>query len=121
VFSGIGHQNARLEKKMIAPEICGLTLVAQKKLCSIFKQFPSINRVILYGSRAMGNFKPGSDIDLTIDGDDFSTDELLSVMSKIDDLMLPYKVDLSIFHSLDHEDLLDHIKRVGLIFYPVST
>jgi predicted nucleotidyltransferase len=36
------------------------------KICGIFAQHPEIDRVILYGSRAKGNFKPGSDIDLTL-------------------------------------------------------
>ena len=99
---------------MIPEETCGLSPVVQAKLMSVFKQFPKIRRVIMYGSRALGNFKPGSDIDLTLDGDELTTQDLLTILNQIDDLLLPYKVDLSILQLIDHDSLLDHVKRVGV-------
>ncbi|MBU1171821.1 MAG: hypothetical protein KKD44_19885 [Proteobacteria bacterium] len=36
---------------------------------------------------------------------------------EIDDLLLPYSFDISIFADIDNPDLIDHIKRVGMIFY----
>lgn len=85
-------------------------------ICQCFAQYPTIERVIVYGSRAMGNFKPGSDIDLTIVGSlDYS--QLLKLENELDDLLLPYKVDLSLHHQIHNPGLLDHIKRVGKLFY----
>ena len=81
-----------------------------------FTQFPEIERVIIYGSRAKGNFKNGSDIDLTIVGDlDFRS--LLKLENQIDDLLLPYKIDLSLYHQIDNPNLSEHIERVGKVFY----
>ncbi len=84
---------------------------------SIFKEFNAIERVIIYGSRAKGTYKPGSDIDLVIEGNDLTFSELMSVENKLDDLLLPYKIDLSKKTSISSEELLKHIQRVGKVFY----
>jgi uncharacterized protein len=81
-----------------------------------FAQYPQIEQVILYGSRAKGNYKNGSDIDLTIIGNlDFST--LLKLENQLDDLLLPYKIDLSLQHQIADPDLIAHIQRVGMVFF----
>ncbi|MES2016877.1 MAG: nucleotidyltransferase domain-containing protein [Pseudomonadota bacterium] len=73
--------------------------------------------VQLYGSRANGNFHRGSDDDLSIIGEQVSQQLLLHIETEIDDLSLPYKIDLSLFHHIDNSDLIGHIKRVGQVFY----
>lgn len=81
-----------------------------------FGQYPGIEQVMVYGSRAKGNYRPGSDIDLTIVGHiDFG--QMLRLETEIDDLLLPYKLDLSLLHTISDPDLLDHIQRVGQVFY----
>ena len=85
-------------------------------LCTCFAQFAGIKQVILYGSRAKGNYRIGSDIDLTIVGDLNFTD-LLRLETIIDDLLLPYKIDLSLKSHINSADLLAHIERVGQVFY----
>ncbi|MDX1941737.1 MAG: nucleotidyltransferase domain-containing protein [Saprospiraceae bacterium] len=83
-----------------------------------FTQYPAIEEVILYGSRAKGNFKNGSDIDLTIiDNQSLSFSELLRLETQLDDLLLPYKINLSIKRQISNPDLIDHIDRVGKLFY----
>jgi type I restriction enzyme S subunit len=72
---------------------------------------------VLYGSRAKGTFKPGSDIDLTLIGDGLASQELAAIDEELDDLLLPYQIDLSIFDQLDHVKLHEHIERVGKVFY----
>ncbi len=84
---------------------------------SLFQTYSNIKKVIFYGSRAKGNFRPGSDIDLTVDAPDMNLSEILRVENSIDDLLLPYKVDLSLLHQIDNEALIEHIKRVGIVFY----
>ncbi len=44
----------------------GLNAHDTEKIRAIFKKFPQIDKVILYGSRAMGTYKPGSDIDIRL-------------------------------------------------------
>ena len=96
----------------------GLPENAVERLCAIFADYPSISRVILYGSRAMGTSRPGSDVDLVIEAESMSLTELLAIENRIDDLLLPWKFDLSLRHTIDNPDLQEHIKRVGVIFYP---
>ena len=83
----------------------------------VFVRYPQIEKVILYGSRAKGNFDPGSDIDLTIIGNDIELSMLNRIENDLDDLLLPYKFDLSVLRNITNENLLDHIQRVGIEFY----
>lgn len=73
--------------------------------------------MILYGSRAKGAYRDGSDIDLTIVGDTITQSLLLRITNELDDLLLPYKIDLSLLHQIEDKALLEHIKRVGVVFY----
>jgi uncharacterized protein len=95
----------------------GLKTNELKQMQLVFKQYPSINRVILYGSRAKGNYRPGSDIDLTVQGEDLDLSTLHKVEDDLDDLLLPYKLDLSLMKHIKNTELLDHIQRIGVIFY----
>ncbi len=83
----------------------------------IFSEFKQIDTAILYGSRAKGTYKPGSDIDLTLKGKNLSLDIINSINIRLDDLLLPYTIDLSIYHQINNPDLIEHINRVGLLFY----
>lgn len=95
----------------------GLTPIQISKLQKIFAQYPHIEKVILYGSRALGTYKPYSDIDLTCLGNQINGSELAQVAWEIDDLLLPYFIDLSIFHQLKNTDLIESIQKEGLVFY----
>jgi uncharacterized protein len=95
----------------------GLSEAIVTKICGVFARFPTIERAVLYGSRAKGNYKPGSDIDLTLYGENLTTSQLGDIAEELDDLLLPYMFDLSIFDHLGHSDLRDHIERVGQVFY----
>ena len=90
-----------------------------EKINSIFCQYENIEKVILYGSRAKGNYKRGSDIDLTIvsESDQLSFSDLAKAENQLDDLMLPYKIDISLMEQISNPDLIDHIDRVGILFY----
>jgi predicted nucleotidyltransferase len=83
---------------------------------SIFESFPKIEKVIIYGSRAKGNFRYNSDIDLTIVGK-ISEEELLSIKDKLDTLNIIFMIDISILSEIRSKDLIEHINRVGKVFY----
>ncbi|WP_423149138.1 nucleotidyltransferase domain-containing protein [Rubrolithibacter danxiaensis] len=87
------------------------------KINAVFAAFCQIDEVIIYGSRAKGNYRNGSDLDLTIKGSELNLHVLNSVSLKLDDLLLPYTFDLSIYKQISNPDLIEHIKRVGKIFY----
>lgn len=94
--------------------------LSEKDIQSIqdtLRKFPKVSEAIIYGSRAKGNYRPGSDIDLTLKGNDLSHHDLLNIELALDDLLLPYKMDVSLHHQLDNPQLLNHIARVGKPFY----
>lgn len=88
-----------------------------QKIISVFEKFPQIEKAILYGSRAKGNFKKGSDIDLTLVGKNLNLSVINKIELEIDDLLLPYSFDISIYHQITNQELIDHINRIGKTFY----
>ena len=88
-----------------------------ESISGVLVRHPAVEKAILYGSRAKGNFKHGSDIDLTLCGNELTTQELGVIIEELDELLLPYKIDLSILEQLDHAKLREHIERVGVVFY----
>ena len=98
----------------------GLSVSTIGKIQSVFGQYPQIDSVILYGSRAKGTYRPGSDIDLTINlKPDVKPDLSLHhrIASQLDDLDLIYTIDLSFHQLIENPDLIEHIDRVGIRFY----
>jgi predicted nucleotidyltransferase len=80
--------------------------------------YSQLEKAVLYGSRAKGNYQNGSDIDLTMDGGaDLTMNVLYRIMDDIDDLYMPYSFDLSILKDIRDQDVLDHIRRIGVVFY----
>jgi predicted nucleotidyltransferase len=95
----------------------GLSPKTIKSIQNLLSEYSEVEKAILYGSRAKGTFRNGSDIDLTIKGDKLTLSLLSKIENDLDDLLLPYKIDLSIFHKIENADLIDHINRVGVDFY----
>jgi type I restriction enzyme S subunit len=103
---------------MCADELSfGLGAENIRKIQAVLAQYVEIEKVMIYGSRAKGNYKPGSDIDLSLFGKALSEDQLLRLENQLDDLMLPYQFDLNRFHSLQNKALIEHIERVGIVLY----
>ncbi|HUT56026.1 MAG TPA: nucleotidyltransferase domain-containing protein [bacterium] len=95
----------------------GLPHETVAKIHAVIARFPQVEKAIIYGSRAKGNFKTGSDIDLTLIGPALTPDIRDTIASELDDLLLPYTIDLSLYKDLNHQDLKEHIERVGMVFY----
>jgi predicted nucleotidyltransferase len=95
----------------------GLPAATVAQIHEVFARYPEVEKAVLYGSRAKGNFKPGSDIDLVLDGGGLNERIRGRIGEELHDLPLPYEVDLSILSEITHADLLDHIRRVGVVFY----
>ena len=81
-----------------------------------FEKYPEIDHVIIYGSRAKATYRYNSDIDLTLVGN-LSFQQLLKLENELDDLLLPYKIDLSLKSTITSDNLIEHIDRVGKVFY----
>lgn len=95
----------------------GLDIADVEAVRNVFSNYPEVEKVLLYGSRAMNRFKPSSDIDLSLVGDKIDSSILSSIEFDLDDLLLPYKFDISIYHQLTNPEFIDHINRVGIDFY----
>lgn len=98
----------------------GLSDKGVESIRQTLRLFPKISEAILHGSRAKGSYRPGSDIDLTLKGNELSYQDLLNIELALDDLLLPYKIDSSLHHQLDNPQLIDHIARVGKTFYKAT-
>lgn len=95
----------------------GLSAATVAKIHGVLSLHPEVERALLYGSRAKGDFKRGSDIDLMLTGSGLDERILRRIDDELDDLLLPYEFDLSHFEQLTPEPLRDHIRRAGVVFY----
>lgn len=87
---------------------------------SVFREFPAIDKAVIFGSRAMGNFKPGSDVDLALYGH-ISDDILTQVRIRLnEDLPLPYEFDVFDQKAITNKTLHAHISKFGKVFYEAS-
>jgi predicted nucleotidyltransferase len=98
----------------------GLTDDTVAAIQAVFAAEAAIEKVVLYGSRAKGTYRPGSDLDMTILESGLSVLDLARIENKLDELLLPYMIDLSLYRQLTHPGLLEHIQRVGVTFYTRS-
>jgi predicted nucleotidyltransferase len=88
-----------------------------RKIRDVLSAFSEVEKAVLYGSRAKGNARAGSDIDLALFGPRLTQELLGQIDDALDDVMLPYRFDLSIFDRITQGSLVEHIHRVGIVFY----
>lgn len=84
---------------------------------NVFSHHPEVEKVLIYGSRAKGNYRTGSDIDLTLQGKQLSLFTLNKIGAELDELLLAYTFDLSIYNHIKNTELLEHIESIGKVFY----
>lgn len=102
---------------MVGHGIPGLSAAQNKILSTAFANYADIEEVILYGSRAKGTHRKGSDVDLVLLGKNVSHHTLLGVLKALDDSSLPFLFDISIYKKIANPDLIEHIDRVGVRVY----
>lgn len=95
----------------------GLTARSLATLHRILAAHPEVETAILYGSRALGRHRPGSDIDLALVGDGVDEQLCGRVWSALDASDLPYKVDVTALAEVRNAALAEHIARVGVALY----
>lgn len=95
----------------------GLTPDTLEKMTSMFARMAKLEEVIIYGSRAMGNYRAGSDIDLALRGTNLDTNDLLKIAADLDELDLPYYFDLLVLDQVPNQDLAQHIRTAGKTIY----
>jgi predicted nucleotidyltransferase len=95
----------------------GLTDETIAKINAVFAKYPEVEEVLIFGSRAKESHREGSDIDITLKGNELNDTIKTMIVSDIDELNTPYLFDISIFNKLNSSHLEDHIKRVGQVFF----
>ncbi|MDA3950571.1 MAG: HI0074 family nucleotidyltransferase substrate-binding subunit [Spirochaeta sp.] len=97
--------------------ISGLRGEENQAIRAVFSGYPAVRHVVVYGSRAKGTHNPGSDIDLSIRESDVDAELMSRIETSLDDLGLPYLIDLSVYDQIENLELREHIDRVGVSFY----
>lgn len=89
-----------------------------QEITAILQKFPTIDEAVLFGSRAKGTFKRGSDIDIAIKGEGINHDIVISLSSLLnEESSSPYFFDIVHFDDISEVELLAHIQRVGRCIY----
>jgi predicted nucleotidyltransferase len=95
----------------------GLSEHAVNKIISVFKKQPEVEKAILFGSRAKGTNREGSDIDITLKGSQLNFQTIKKIELRLDEQLLPYAINLVLYKSIKNQDLREHIDRKGIIIY----
>lgn len=95
----------------------GLTIHERRLICTALASVPEITAAVLYGSRAIGTWKPGSDIDLAIEGNGLTHHHLARLAGRLDELPLPYRYDLTMRAVIANPALAAHINHHGVLFW----
>jgi predicted nucleotidyltransferase len=96
----------------------GLQQVDILRIEAIFSRYPEIEKVIIFGSRALGNYKAGSDVDLALFGDLLTEKIIASIHFELNEnSLMPYFFDVINYHSIRNDSLKDHINQQGKLIY----
>lgn len=86
---------------------------------SVFRQHPEVRSATLFGSRAKGSHNDRSDVDLVVTGD-VEPLRAEAIAAELEELPLPYRFEVQALAHIQHQPLLEHIKRVGIVIYPAT-
>ena len=98
----------------------GLPAQALARICTELAQTTHLERALIFGSRAKGNYRHGSDIDIALVGPALTDAEQLDLEDRLDELLLPYSIDLCRVEVIDNPALQEHIQRVGIQIYSAA-
>lgn len=88
-------------------------------IISVLKRYQAVAAALIFGSRAKGNFRNSSDVDIVLKGDSLTAEIVSSISYQLnEETTLPYKFDIINYHSLNNIQSKEHIDRVGICFYP---
>ncbi len=109
----VNHQSFSMTEKLKY----GLYESDLNQVISILTGNPKITSLVLFGSRAKGTFNNGSDIDIALVGNNIVLNDILDLTTEIEKLALPYRFDLVIYKRIKEKELVNHIKRVGIVLF----
>ncbi|MBU6324695.1 MAG: nucleotidyltransferase domain-containing protein [Bacteroidetes bacterium] len=87
-------------------------------ICAVLAKYPEVKEGILFGSRAKGNYRTGSDVDLALKGEDLSSRIVADIADELnEETLMPYRFDVLNYHRIETPSLRAHIDRVGKCIY----
>lgn len=96
----------------------GLKEFELEYIIDAIKKFHEIEKAVIFGSRAEGNYKPGSDVDIGIYGENITFDTVSALHAMLEEKgPLPYFFDIVDYTHLSHKELKEHIDRVGKVIF----
>lgn len=98
----------------------GLSETIRDSLNDVFAQFPKVDRVLVYGSRATGRYRPQSDIDLAVLAPTMSDREFSSLWMALDDLPILFRLDVSLWHEVTNPVLKKAMLDDGIPLYQAN-
>ena len=102
--------------------IFGLRPSDLEEIISNLESFPQIEEAKVFGSRAKGNYREGSDVDIALIGTQLNFDVVAKVHALLEEQSkMPYLFDVIDYTHLSHKDLREHIERAGIVFYKRKT
>lgn len=96
----------------------GIPSKSMSLIINALVQKEEIEKALIFGSRSMGNYKNGSDVDIAIFGKDITMEILNQLRIELNEkLPLPYYFDIVHYDSLEHDKLKEHIDKYGKVLY----
>jgi len=95
----------------------GLDISEVEALREIFMRHEPLEKAVIFGSRAKGNHREGSDVDIALTGPTMQFSDIVTLSLAIDELYLPFRVDLVLFNRIKEKALVSHIERVGKVIF----
>jgi predicted nucleotidyltransferase len=100
----------------------GFSKQDQERILSALQKFPEIEKTVIFGSRAMGNFKKASDVDLAIVGKNITSKTVIRLHSLLnEELPLPYFFDVVVYEKIANDKLKRHIIEHGVELFPAQS
>ena len=95
----------------------GLKNTDIKRIKDVFHLHNKVNEVLIFGSRAMGTERLGSDIDLAVKGEHIDIDDILKIRTQLDELTIAYECDVVNYDVIETPEFKEHIDKHGIVFY----
>ena len=86
-------------------------------ISGVFNKYPAAHKAVLYGSRAKGTHHARSDIDIALVGENLNRFDIGAIQMDLDDLDIPWQVDVQPYHELQNPALIEHIDRIGKVIW----
>ncbi|MFZ4455158.1 MAG: nucleotidyltransferase family protein [Bacteroidales bacterium] len=87
-------------------------------ILSVLADYAQVEQAFVFGSRAKGNYRPGSDVDIALKGLSITFSTIQEIGFRLnEESLMPYKFDILNYNTIQNEALKSHIDRVGTCFY----